>query len=265
MPFLLAAVIMGLVEGLTEFIPVSSTGHLILTGHFLGVRGESAAAFEIFIQLGAILAVVWEMRRPLLGFAADLGARGRGRTLAVNLALGFAPSAVLGLALHDLIVPVLFAPVYVAWGLLVGGIGILAVESASPRVSTDSVEEIHWRSALSVGLSQCLSLFPGISRSAATILGGMASGLSRRSATEFSFLLAIPTMLAASLYELYRWRESLTLADLPGFSAGFVTAFVSGLLAVRFLLRYVRTHDFKPFAYYRILLALVAFWVLRGA
>lgn len=265
MPALLMAVIMGLVEGLTEFIPVSSTGHLILTGHLLGYTGDTAAAFEIFIQLGAILAVVWEMRKPLLAHAADLGRSGKGRKLAFNLALGFLPSAFLGLAIHDFIARVLFAPVYVAWGLAVGGAGILAVESSSPRARTDSIDEVPWTSALAVGLSQCLSLFPGVSRSAATILGGMMAGLSRRTATEFSFLLAIPTMLAASLYELYRWRETLTASDAPEFAAGFLTAFVSGLLAVRFLLRYVRSHDFKPFAWYRIVLGVVAIWMLWGA
>jgi len=265
MPFLLMAVIMGVVEGLTEFIPVSSTGHLILAGHLLGYKGDTAAAFEIFIQLGAILAVVWEMRKPLLGYAADLGRSGTGRRLAINLALAFLPSAFLGLAIHDFIARVLFAPVYVAWGLLVGGVGILLVEFASPRARTEAVEDVPWTSALAVGLSQCLSLFPGVSRSAATILGGMLAGLSRRAATEFSFLLAIPTMLAASLYELYRWRDTLSLSDLPGFSVGFLTAFASGLLAVRFLLQYVRTHDFKPFAWYRILLGGVAIWILWGA
>jgi len=264
------ALVMGVVEGLTEFIPVSSTGHLILTGHLLGFTGETAPAFEIFIQLGAILAVVWEMRKSLLAHAADLlrggaGRGGTGRKLAINLALGFLPSAFIGLAVHDFITRVLFAPVYVAWGLAVGGVGILAVEHSAPRARTDSVDEIPWTSALAVGFAQCLSLFPGVSRSAATILGGMVAGLGRRAATEFSFLLAIPTMLAASLYELYHWRHTLTASDIPSFAVGFVTSFIFGLLAVRFLLRYVRSHDFKPFAWYRIALGALALWILWGA
>jgi undecaprenyl-diphosphatase len=257
-------VILGLVEGLTEFIPVSSTGHLILSGHFLGFTGDRAAAFEIFIQLGAVLAVVWESRRSIMGFASDMGRRGTGRRALFNLALGFLPSAVIGLAIHDVIARVLFAPVYVCWGLLAGGVGILVVEGIGPRVRVSQVAAIPWRMALGVGFAQCLSLFPGVSRSAATILGGMTIGIGRRAATEFSFLLAIPTMLAASLYELYRWRDLLGVGDIPGFALGFAMAFVSGLVAVRFLLRYVATHDFKPFAYYRIVLGIAALWILWG-
>ena len=258
------ALILGLVEGLTEFIPVSSTGHLILFGHLLGFRGDRAAAFEIFIQLGAILAVVWESRRTLAGFAVDLGRRGTGRPFLVNLALGFLPSAVLGLAIHDLIEGTLFAPVYAAWGLFGGALGILAVEAWGPAAKVSEVERIGWRSALGVGLAQCLSLFPGVSRSAATILGGMAAGMDRPTATRFSFYLAIPTMFAASLYSLYRWRDLLSAADAPFFAVGFVTAFVGGLATVRFLLRYVAAHDFRPFAYYRIAIGLVVLYVLQG-
>jgi undecaprenyl-diphosphatase len=253
------------VEGLTEFIPVSSTGHLILTGHLLGFEGDRAAAFEIFIQLGAVLAVVWEERRRIVAFACDLGRRGTGRRMAANLALGFLPSALLGLAIHDLIARVFFAPVFVGWGLLAGAVGILMVErlSHSPRVT--NLGEIPARSALAVGLAQCLSLFPGVSRSAATILGGMSAGLDRRTATEFSFLLAIPTMFGASVYEVYRWRDTLGVSDVPGFAVGFLVAFVSGLAAVRFLLRYVATHDFRPFAWYRIAVGAIVLWVFWGA
>jgi len=261
------------VEGLTEFIPVSSTGHLILAGHLLGFTGDRAAAFEVFIQLGAILAVVWESRATLAKIASDLGlaafagsvspaGRSRGLSAIANLALGFAPSALLGLALHDLIEKHLFTPEMVGWGLFVGGIGILAVEALAPQPRIHKVEAIPWKAALGVGVAQCLSLFPGVSRSAATILGGMTLGLDRRSATEFSFLLAIPTMLAAGLYDLYHWRHILGWSDVPAFAVGFVIAFAAGLATVKFLLRYVATHDFRPFAWYRIAVGAAAVWML---
>jgi undecaprenyl-diphosphatase len=256
--------ILGILEGLTEFIPVSSTGHLILAGHALKFTGDTATAFEIFIQLGAILAVVWEMRRHLFGFAADLGTRGSGRKFVLNMALGFLPSAVIGLAIHDVIARVLFSPVYVAWGLLVGGVGILVIERAGLKPDTSRVEDISWKEALTVGFCQCLSLFPGVSRSASTILGGMVAGMKRKAATEFSFLLAIPTMFAASFYELYRWRDVLTVEDVPVFAVGFVASFIFGLISVRFLLKYVSTRDFKPFAYYRIILGGLVLWVFWG-
>ena len=257
-------------EGLTEFIPVSSTGHLILAGRYLGFTGDRAPAFYVFIQLGAILAVVWESRRTLAGLIADL--RGRPitakdsalRAMLINLALAFIPAAVVGLSIHDLIEHVLFAPVFVAWGLLAGGVGILIIEALGLRPRTHSLGAVTWRAALGVGLAQCLSLFPGVSRSAATILGGMAAGMTRRTATEFSFLLAIPTMLAASLYDLYHWRHVLGATDAPGFAVGFVMSFIAGLATVKFLLRYVSTHDFRPFAYYRIAVGLFALWVLWG-
>lgn len=188
-----------------------------------------------------------------------------GWRLAINLAAGFLPSAFLGLALHDFIEGTLFAPVYAAWGLLLGGAGILVVEAVHPAPRAADVAGVTWKQALGVGFAQCLSLFPGTSRSAATILGGMVAGLGRRAATEFSFLLAIPTMLAASLYSLWHWRHAIAAADAAGFALGFVTAFVAGFATVRFLLRYVATHDFKPFAYYRIVVGIVALWVLRGA
>jgi undecaprenyl-diphosphatase len=262
---LLIALLLGLVEGLTEFIPVSSTGHLIVAGDLLGFKGDRAAPFMIFIQLGAILAVVWETRHTLTRMAADLGRGGKGRKMIVNLSLAFFPSAFVGLALHDLIEEKLFATVFVAVGLIAGSIGILVVERAAPAGRTDDLGGIPWRSALVVGLSQCLSLFPGVSRSAATIMGGMGAGMSRRTATEFSFLLAIPTMFGAGFYDLYHWRHVLTTADVPIFGMGFVVAFVSGLISVRFLLRYVSRHDFRPFAWYRLAVAAVVLWMAWSA
>ncbi len=256
------AIILGIVEGLTEFIPVSSTGHLIVAGHFLGFTGDRAAPFTVFIQLGAILAVIWETRRRLAGLAAGLGRGGKGRKMAFNLALGFLPSAIVGLLLHDLIERELFSPVWVAWGLVIGGIGILVVEGTARPGAAGDIEAVPWKAALGVGLAQCLSLFPGVSRSASTIMGGMLAGLDRKTATEFSFLLAIPTLCAAGLYDLYHWRHVLGLEDIPLFTAGFVAAFAAGLASVRFLMRYVATHDFRPFAWYRFAAAAVVFWLL---
>lgn len=259
---LVQALILGVIEGLTEFIPVSSTGHLIVASELIGFTGETAAPFTVFIQLGAILAVVWETRASLARFASDLGWGGAGFRMGVNLALAFAPSAVIGLAIHDFIEETLFSTVYVAWGLLIGAIGILAVEGARPRGSVTGLDGVPWKAALAVGFSQCLSLFPGISRSAATIMGGMVAGLSRKTATEFSFLLAIPTMFGASFLDLWKWRHVLTVADVPVFGVGFVTSFVAGLISVRFLLRYVGRHDFRPFAWYRLVVAGAIFWMV---
>jgi undecaprenyl-diphosphatase len=273
LPFLLIAIVLGLVEGLTEFVPVSSTGHLILAGHLLGFTGDKSKAFEVFIQLGAILAVVWESRAYLAQTGADLVKGGMGslisatapspgRRMVLNLALAFLPAAIAGLALHHLIEERLFAPGFVAIGLLAGGAGILIVESTARAPRVHDVDSVPWTAALGVGLAQCLSLFPGVSRSAATILGGMAAGLDRKTATRFSFLLAIPTMLAASLYSLYHWRHVLEASDAPGFAAGFIVAFAAGLATVKLLLRYVATHDFRPFAWYRLALGLIVLWLL---
>lgn len=261
---LIQSLILGVVEGLTEFIPVSSTGHLIIASDLLGFTGETSAAFTVFIQLGAILAVVWETRKKLIGFAADLGWGGSGLKMGVNLALALAPSAVIGLAIHDFIEETLFSPVYVAWGLIAGGIGILLIERARPAGRVSALEQVPWRSALAVGFSQVLSLFPGVSRSAATIMGGMVAGMDRRTSTEFSFLLAIPTMFGASLLDLWKWRDVLSAADVPTFGLGFLTAFLSGLVAVRFLLRYVSRHDFRPFAWYRFAVAAAVLWMVWG-
>jgi undecaprenyl-diphosphatase len=252
------------VEGLTEFIPVSSTGHLIVAGHLLGFEGGNAAAFEIFIQLGAILAVVWETRGYLGTVAVDLlGGAPRGRTAVVNLSLAFLPAAVAGLAFHSSIERTLFSPKVVAIDLVVGGFGILAVERFARRPSVLDVDAIPWRAALGVGFAQCLSLLPGMSRSATTIMGGMAIGLERKVATRFSFLLAIPTMLAASLYSLFKARHDLTAGDAPFFAVGFLLAFVAGLATVKFLLRWVATHDFRPFAWYRLAVGIVI-WMVPG-
>lgn len=257
------AIVLGLIEGLTEFLPISSTGHLILAGHLLGFTGDEAEVFEIVIQLGAILAVVWEYRKHLLGVATGVASEPAAFALARNLAIGFAPAAVAGFLFHHAIKEHLFTPVTVAGALVAGGFGILAIERAKPSASVASIMEIPWKSALGVGLAQTLSLFPGVSRAAATILGGMVVGLDRRTATEFSFYLAIPTMLAATLFELVKSWNGITQTALGYLTIGFVVAFLSALVAVRGFIRYVSRHDLAPFALYRIALGAVVLIFLR--
>lgn len=254
---MLIALVLGLVEGATEFLPVSSTGHLIVAGHLLGFTGERAARFEVFIQLGAILAVVWEYRRTLTHAVATVLREKASFGLARNLALGFIPSAVVGLLLHKTIEERLFGPVTVAGALIVGGVAMLAIEAARPKATVASALDIPWGKALWVGLAQVLSLFPGVSRAAATIMGGMIAGIERKAATEFSFYLAIPTMFAASGYDLLKSWGGLSAADLGFFAAGFVVSFFAALVAVRAFIRFVGTHDFKPFAWYRIALGAI--------
>ncbi|HZI93019.1 MAG TPA: undecaprenyl-diphosphate phosphatase [Patescibacteria group bacterium] len=251
------AILLGLVEGITEFLPVSSTGHLILVGHLLGYTGEEASVFEIVIQLGAILAVVWEYRKHLFEVGTRVLTDRASFGLVRNLALAFVPAALVGFLFHHAIKERLFSPVTVACALVAGGIVMLAIEWARPSSSVSSIMEIPWTRALWVGLAQVLSLFPGVSRAAATILGGMTVGLDRRTATEFSFYLAIPTMLAATGYELLKSWSQLTTSALGYLAVGFVVAFLSALLAVRVFIRYVARHDLKPFAWYRIALGTV--------
>lgn len=259
----LVAVILGLVEGATEFIPVSSTGHLILAGHWLGFEGARARTFEVFIQLGAILAIVWLYRRLIAGVLRDAVRPGGARNLVAGLLIAFLPVAIIGLAVHGWIKLHLFDPMIVAVALVVGGLAILAIEHWAPRSTTTEVERIPRSTALGIGLAQVLSLIPGTSRSAATILGGYSLGLSRKAATEFSFLLAIPVMLAATLFDLLKSRHELVASDAPVFAIGFLVAFVSALVVVRAFLRFVSSHSFKAFAWYRIVfgLALLTFFL----
>jgi undecaprenyl-diphosphatase len=254
---LVIALILGIVEGVTEFLPISSTGHLIVAGHLLGYTGGAAQTFEIFIQLGAILAVAWEYRTHLAsvaGGALGLGPDGGSRGLVINLALAFLPAAVAGFLLHEVIHTHLFNPVTVAAALIAGGVAMLLIEWARPGHRITSLMEIPWRRALLVGLAQTLSLIPGVSRAGATIMGGMVVGLDRKTATVFSFYLAIPTMLAATGYDLLKAWSSLTREDLGMIAVGFVVAFFSAWLAVRAFVRFISHHDFTPFAWYRIVL-----------
>ncbi|MBX9811382.1 MAG: undecaprenyl-diphosphate phosphatase [Burkholderiales bacterium] len=251
------ALILGVVEGLTEFLPISSTGHLIIVGQLLGFNDAKGKVFEIVIQTGAMLAVVWEYRerftRVLAGLASDPAAR----RFAINIAVAFLPAALLGLAFGSAIKRHLFQAVPVALAFIVGGLIILWVERRPRRVTVESVDDMTWKDALKVGIAQAFALIPGTSRSGATIIGGMLFGLSRRAATEFSFFLAVPTLVAAGAYDLYKHRALLDSGDLGVFSAGGAAAFMSAFLCVRWLLRYIATHDFSIFAWYRIVFGVV--------
>ncbi|MCE9633361.1 MAG: undecaprenyl-diphosphate phosphatase [Methylophilales bacterium] len=259
-PLLLKALILGLVEGATEFLPVSSTGHLIIVGDVLNFNDEKGKVFEIVIQLGAILAVCWEYRAKIVDTFMGITHQPAAQKLALNLAVAFMPAAVLGLAFHHQIKQYLFSPITVAWALIVGGVAILVVESVAPKSHTMNIEDISWKQALKIGFAQTLALFPGVSRAGATILGGVMFKLSRKTATEFSFFLAIPIMFAATLLDVVKSYHDLHMADLPMFAVGFITAFFSALLIVRGLLRYVAQHDFRPFAWYRIVFGCIVLW-----
>ena len=245
---LLQALILGIVEGVTEFLPISSTGHLILAGDLLDATGERWNVFNIVIQTGAMLAVVWEYRARF--FKVDVA-------LYRNLAVAFIPAAGLGFLFSKHIKAYLFHAVPVALAFIVGGIVILIVESRSFKPRVENSADMTWLDALKVGVAQCFALIPGTSRSGATIIGGMLFGLSRKAATEFSFFLAVPTLVAAGLYDLWKNRALLSSADVPVFGVGSVVAFVSAFVVIRWLIRYVATHDFRPFAWYRIAFGLV--------
>ena len=270
---LLIAIILGLVEGLTEFLPVSSTGHLILAGSLLKFTGDKAKVFEIVIQTGAIFAVIgvyWarlgSMAVSMVGGSAPH--RQVSRRLALNILIGFLPAVALGLLFGKAIKAHLFTPLIVASTFILGGLVILWAELRSGETGkiparVQEIENLSPLDALKVGLVQCLALVPGTSRSGATIIGGMLLGLSRKAATEFSFFLAIPTLLGAGAYSLYKERALLSIADLPLFAVGLLVSFLSAWVCVRWLLRYVATHNFIPFAWYRILfgiLVLVTAW-----
>jgi undecaprenyl-diphosphatase len=261
---LLKAAVMGLVEGLTEFLPISSTGHLILAGSLLDFTGESVKVFEIAIQTGAMFAVVWQYRERLRATANGLGHDPLARRFVVNVAVAFVPAVVLGLLLGGWVKQHLFHPVPVALAFVVGGLAILWVErrhrarygerdlQGARTARVETVDDMSPLDALKVGLLQCLALFPGTSRSGATIIGGLLLGFSRKAATEFSFYLGIPTLMGAGAYSVLKQRELLRWDDAPMFAVGTVVAFFSALLCIRWLIRYVSTHDFTVFAWYRI-------------
>lgn len=256
------AVVLGVVEGLTEFLPVSSTGHLIVVGDAIGFTGEKAKTFEIFIQLGSILGVVWFYRRKVSTLLLGLHRPSEFR-FASNILIAFLPAAIIGLLAHPYIKAHLFTPLTVAGALIVGGFVILAIERMPRRDRVTNLDDVTPLDALKIGVAQTFSLFPGVSRAGATIMGGLVTGLSRTTATEFSFFLAMPTMFAATLYDLLKNIHLLDVRDGALFAIGFVTAFLTALVVVRTFLRYVAKHDFVPFAWYRIVfgcLVLAYFW-----
>ena len=261
---LIKAAIMGVVEGLTEFLPISSTGHLILAGSLLNFTGEAVKVFDVAIQSGAMLAVIWQYRLRLASTVKGIGHDPVAQRFARNVLVAFIPAAILGLLFGKMVKAHLFHPVPVALAFIVGGVLILWVEAwhrrrfgerdleGTRRARVENVDDMSMLDALKVGLMQCLALIPGTSRSGATIIGGMVFGFSRKCATEFSFFLGIPTLMAAGAYSVWKERERLHLQDLPMFAVGTVVAFFSALLCIRWLIRYVSTHDFTVFAWYRI-------------
>ncbi|MFZ5960035.1 undecaprenyl-diphosphate phosphatase [Pseudomonas knackmussii] len=251
------AFILGVVEGLTEFLPVSSTGHQIIVADLLGFVGDRAQAFNIIIQLAAILAVVWEFRSKIIEIIVGLPTQRRAQKFTVNLLIAFAPAVVLGVAFADKIHKYLFNPITVAAALLIGGLIMLWAERREHAIRVDQVDDMNWRDALKVGCAQCLALIPGTSRSGATIIGGLLFGLSRKAATEFSFFLAMPTMVGAAVYSGYKYRELFQPSDLPVFAIGFVTSFIFAMIAVRGLLKFIASHSYAAFAWYRIVFGLL--------
>ena len=272
----LKAAILGIVEGLTEFLPISSTGHLIVAASLLDFTGENAKTFEVAIQTGAMVAVIWEYRQRLLGTVAGLTTDPAARRFVLNVLVAFTPAVLLALVFGRAIKEHLFHPVPVAAAFIIGGIVILLVERRHKRLygerdlqggrqaRVESVDAMTTLDALKVGLAQCAALIPGTSRSGATIIGGMLFGLSRKAATEFSFYLAIPTLIGAGAYSVYKQRDTLSWSDAPLFAVGLVFAFISALVCIRWLIRYIATHDFIGFAWYRIVFGgvILATWQL---
>lgn len=248
----LVAVILGLVEGVTEFLPVSSTGHLIVAGTVLGFAGDKAKLFEIVIQTGAMCAVIWEYRARFAAVASGLLSDSNAQAFVLQLTVAFLPAAVVGLVFGDSIKAHLFNPTTVAVALIAGGFVMMWAERRQHRVSVSEVENITLQQALKIGGAQCLALIPGTSRAAATIIGGLYFGLSRRAATEFSFFLAVPTLMAAGAYDLFKERELLSAADAGWFATGILVSFFAALGCVRWLMRFVGSHTFDGFAAYRI-------------
>lgn len=255
---MLKALIMGVVEGLTEFLPVSSTGHLILAGSLLDFWSKDKRdVFDVFIQMGAMLAVVWEFRQRFTSVVMRLPSDPQAQRFVVNVLIAFLPAALLGLLFGHKIKELLFHPTPVALAFIVGGIIILWAEKRLHVATIASADDLRWKDALKVGLAQSLALIPGTSRSGATIIGGLFFGLSRRAATEFSFFLAVPTLSAASIYSMWKVRHQLTASDLDVFAIGFVASFIAALVVIKGLLRFIANHTFVVFAWYRIVFGLL--------
>lgn len=251
------ALILGVVEGLTEFLPISSTGHQIIVADLLNFGGERAMAFNIIIQLGAILAVVWEFRRKILDVVTGLPTQPKARRFTVNLMIAVLPAVVLGIIFADTIHHYLFNPITVAAALVIGGVIMLWAERREHVIHAETVDDMTWKDAVKIGFAQCLAMIPGTSRSGSTIIGGLLCGLSRKAATEFSFFLAMPTMVGAAVYSGYKYRHLFQPDDLPVFAIGFVTSFVFAMIAVRALLKFISNHSYAAFAWYRIAFGLL--------
>lgn len=259
---LLKAFILGIVEGATEFLPISSTGHLIIASEIVNYPEPARATFEIFIQLGAILAVFWHYRDPLLDLARRAPSDAKAGAFVLKVLLAFLPAAFVGLLFHHWIEENLFSVRSVAWALVGGGIVILWIERRRHRFVVHTMEDMSWRDALWVGLAQVTALYPGVSRAGATIMGGLLAGLSRPTATQFSFYLALPTISAASIFSILKSLSDLTAADVAPLTVGFAAAFLSALLVIRRFIRYVQAHDFRIFGYYRIAFGLLLLWAM---
>jgi len=257
------AIILGVVEGLTEFLPISSTGHQIIVADLIGFTGERAMAFNIIIQLAAILAVMWEFRGKIVDVVRGLPTQPRAQRFTGNLLLAFLPALVLGVLFADLIHEYLFNAVTVAAALVLGGVVMLWAERRQHTVEVTHVDEMRWSHALKIGFVQCLAMIPGTSRSGSTIIGGLLFGLSRTAATEFSFFLAMPTMVGAAVYSGYKYRHLFQPDDLPIFALGFVTSFIFAMIAVRGLLKFIANHSYAAFAWYRIVfgMLILASWL----
>jgi undecaprenyl-diphosphatase len=251
------ATILGVVEGLTEFLPISSTGHQIIVADLIGFGGERAMAFNIIIQLGAILAVVWEFRRKIFDVVTGLPKQREAQRFTLNLIIAVLPAVVLGIMFADLIHQYLFNPITVATALVIGGVVMLWAERRDHVVHAETIDEMTWVDALKVGCAQCLAMIPGTSRSGATIISGLLFGLSRKTATEFSFFLAMPTMVGAAVYSGFKYRHLFQPDDFPVIAIGFVVSFIFAMIAVRGLLKFIANHSYAAFAWYRIVFGLV--------
>jgi undecaprenyl-diphosphatase len=260
---ILKALVLGIVEGVTEFLPVSSTGHLILASAVVNYPEAARATFEIFIQLGAILAVVWHFRTHLLDLVARAASEAPARELIGKVLVAFVPAAAVGFLFHHAIEEHLFSPLFVAATLIVGGVIIVAVERRVWQFTAHAIEQTSWVQSGWVGMAQILSLLPGVSRAGATIIGGMFAGLDRPASTQFSFYLSIPTLFAASLYSLFKARHDLMFSDTAPLAVGFITAFISALIVVRAFITFVQRNRFTAFGYYRIAIGLLVLALLR--
>lgn len=257
--YLLQTLLLGILEGLTEFLPISSTGHLILAIDLMGWQGPPGKVFEVVIQLGAILAVCWYYRRRLWDLLIHIREKDRQRFI-LQVSLAFVPSAIVGATAHSAIKAALFSPVVVAWALMIGGVIILLVERVRPAPTVMGYEEITYRQALLIGCCQALAVIPGTSRLGATVVGGLLLGLHRRVIAEFSFFLAIPTMLGATVFDLYKNYATMDFSAVQTISIGFVSAFVAGVVAVRWLLGFIKRYSFAPFGWYRLVIGGVMLW-----